>query len=208
MKTKTTLQEKKDMRSNNRLHPLTLSVTALAFAGLMAGCTGMSPGSGKAFTGMKVTSSAFGDNGVIPADYAGAGDCGGKNVSLPVAWSNLPAKTKSVAVLVFDPDGAAGLGVSHWVAYNIAAERGELKAGEGQAGSNFNFTMGPNVAGAPAYRGMCPPVGDRPHHYVLTVVATDLAPGSLPAGLGRDALLAALKGHALGGQSVVGLYSR
>ncbi len=140
--------------------------------------------------------------------YAGAGDCGGKNVSLPVAWSNLPAKTKSVAVLVFDPDGAAGLGVSHWVAYNIAAERGELKAGEGQAGSNFNFTMGPNVAGAPAYRGMCPPVGDRPHHYVMTVVATDFAPGSLPAGLTRDALLAALKGHALGGQSVVGLYSR
>lgn len=200
------------MRSSNSngLHPLiTLPIVALAFAGLMAGCTGMSSGTGgKSFTGMRATSSAFSDNGAIPADYAGAGDCGGKNISLPVAWSNLPAKTKSVAVLVFDPDGAAGLGVSHWVAYNIAAERGELKAGEGQAGSNFNFTMGPNVAGAPAYRGMCPPVGDRPHHYVVTVIATDLAPGGLPAGLGRDALLAALKGRALGGQSVVGLYSR
>ena len=118
------------MRNNN---PLALSIAALAFTGLVAGCTGMSPGTGKAFTGMRVTSSAFGDNGVIPSDHAGAGDCGGRNVSLPVAWSNLPAKTKSVAVLVLDPDGAAGLGVSHWVAYNIAAERGELKAGEGQA---------------------------------------------------------------------------
>jgi len=137
------------MRNNN---PLALSIAALAFTSLVAGCTGMSPGSGKAFTGMRVTSSAFGDNGVIPSDHAGAGDCGGRNVSLPVAWSNLPAKTKSVAVLVLDPDGAAGLGVSHWVAYNIAAERGELKAGEGQAGSNFNFTMGPNVAGAATVR--------------------------------------------------------
>eukprot|EP01036_Dinobryon_divergens_P059663 gene59663-79595_t len=72
-------------------------------------------------------SSAFADNGTIPAEHAGAGECGGKNISPPVAWSNLPPKTRSVAVLVFDPDGAAGLGVSHWVAYNIAAERGELK---------------------------------------------------------------------------------
>ncbi|MGJ7525627.1 YbhB/YbcL family Raf kinase inhibitor-like protein [Variovorax sp. GB1P17] len=195
---------------NNRLPPFVLPVAALAFAGLMAGCTAMQPAtstsSGKAPTGLKVTSSAFADNGVIPPDHAGVGDCGGKNVSMPVAWSNLPAKAKSVAVLLSDPDGAAGLGVSHWVAYNIAAERGQLKAGEAQPGADF--TMGPNVAGATAYRGMCPPVGDQPHHYTLTVVASDLAPGALPAGLSRDALLAALKGHALGGQSVVGLYSR
>jgi phosphatidylethanolamine-binding protein (PEBP) family uncharacterized protein len=55
---------------------------------------------------------------------------------------------------------------------------------------------------------MCPPVGDVPHHYVLTVIASDLAPGTLPAGLDRNALLAALKGHALGGQSVIGRYGR
>jgi Raf kinase inhibitor-like YbhB/YbcL family protein len=199
------------MRSTFR--SLALPSAALAFAGLLAGCAGMSTGTpgnagGKTFTGMRVTSSAFADNTVMPAEHAGAGDCGGRNVSPPVAWRDLPAKARSVAVLVFDPDGAAGLGVSHWVAYNIPAERGELQAGEGQPSANPAFTMGPNVAGAPAYRGACPPVGDRPHHYVLTVIASDLAPGALPAGLGRDALLAALKGHALGGQSVVGLYSR
>ncbi len=65
-----------------------------------------------------------------------------------------------------------------------------------------------SVAGVAAYRGMCPPVGDVPHHYVLTVIASDLAPGTLPAGLDRNALLAALKGHALGGQSVIGRYGR
>nr|WP_232080878.1 YbhB/YbcL family Raf kinase inhibitor-like protein [Variovorax sp. SRS16] len=161
---------------------------------------------GTTATGMRVTSSAFADNGRIPAEHAGLGDCGGRNVSLPVAWSRLPAKAQSVAVLLSDPDGANGLGVSHWVAYNIPAGRGELKAGEAEAAAGF--TIGPNVAGAAAYRGMCPPAGDLPHHYTLTVVASDLAPGALPAGLTRDALFAALKGHALGGQSVVGLYGR
>ena len=191
-----------------RTHRLgTLSITAVALAtvtALVAGCGAMAPSAGgKAPTGMKVTSTAFSDNGTIPAEHAGVGDCGGKNVSMPVAWTQLPAKAKSVAVLMSDPDGALGLGVSHWVAYNIPAERGQLKANE-----TGGFTVGTNVAGATAYRGMCPPVGDHPHHYVLTVVASDLAPGALPAGLTRDALLAALKGHALGGQSVVGLYSR
>ncbi|MET3495630.1 YbhB/YbcL family Raf kinase inhibitor-like protein [Variovorax boronicumulans] len=188
----------------NSLRLGTLSISTIAFAALLAGCGAMAPApGGKAPTGMKVTSTAFADNGLIPAEYANVGDCGGKNVSMPVAWTQLPAKTRSVAVLMSDPDGGLGLGVSHWVAYNIPAERGQLKANE-----TGGFTVGVNVAGAAAYRGMCPPAGDHPHHYVLTVVASDLAPGALPAGLTRDALLAALKGHALGGQSVVGLYSR
>ncbi|VTU12907.1 putative kinase inhibitor [Variovorax sp. SRS16] len=191
-----------------RLHPVVrsalLPISVVALAGLVAACTVMPPGT--TATGMRVTSSAFADNGRIPAEHAGLGDCGGRNVSLPVAWSRLPAKAQSVAVLLSDPDGANGLGVSHWVAYNIPAGRGELKAGEAEAAAGF--TIGPNVAGAAAYRGMCPPAGDLPHHYTLTVVASDLAPGALPAGLTRDALFAALKGHALGGQSVVGLYGR
>jgi hypothetical protein len=194
-------------RPSSRLLSDILPISAIAFVSLIGGCTAMSPATGtKSSTGMEVASSAFSENGLIPAEHAGLGDCGGKNVSLPVTWTNLPAKAKSVAVLLWDPDGASGLGVSHWVAYNIAAERGQLKSGEAQAGADFS--MGPNVSGAAAYRGMCPPVGDRPHHYTLTVVASDLPPGALAAGLGRDALLAALKGHALGGQSLVGRYGR
>jgi Raf kinase inhibitor-like YbhB/YbcL family protein len=195
-------------RPGHGVRPIAASISVIAFAALMSACTAMPSASGaKAATGMRVTSSAFADGGQIPAENGGLGDCGGKNVSLPVAWSNLPAKARSVAVLVSDPDGAGGLGVSHWVAYNIPAERGALMAGAAGAAAP-GFTMGPNVSGATAYRGMCPPVGDLPHHYTMTVVALDLAPGALPAGLTRDALLAALKGHGLSGQSVVGLYSR
>ena len=153
----------------------------MAIIGLVGGCVAMSPApAGKSATGMGVESSAFSENGLIPAEYANAGDCGGRNVSLPVSWSHLPEKAKSVAVLLWDPDGNAGLGVSHWVVYNIAAERGQLKSGDAQPG--VDFTMGPNVPGAMAYRGMCPTVGDLPHHYTLTVVASDLAKGALPDG--------------------------
>jgi Raf kinase inhibitor-like YbhB/YbcL family protein len=115
----------------------------------------------------EVTSSSFANQGVIPAPHGGtAGDCGGQGVSPQIGWSKLPAGSKSVAILAFDPDGAKGLGVSHWVAYNIAAERGQLKEGEGQT-DGAGVTLGRNVAGQTVYRGMCPPVGDAPHPYIL-----------------------------------------
>ena len=184
-------------------HAVTRMLAAGVIAGSLAACAAL-----PAPTGMKVSSSDYTDNGAIPREHGGSTNhCGGQDVSLPIAWSNLPARAKSVAVLVLDPDGAGGLGVSHWVVYNIDAARGHLTAGEAEV-TGPGFTVGVNIAGAQAYRGMCPPVGDVPHHYVLTVIASDLAPGALPAGLDRDGLLAALKGHALGAQSVVGRYGR
>lgn len=179
------------------------TLTTAVISGMLAVSAGFSHAAG-----MQVSSSSFAEGGVIPKLHAGnSGDCGGKGVSPQVAWSNLPAGTKSVAVFMVDPDGANGLGVSHWVAYNIAADRGQLKQGEGQI-DGAGATVGKNVSGATAYRGMCPPIGDVPHHYVITVVATGLDSSALPPGLTRDELLAALKGHALGAQSTVGRYSR
>jgi len=157
--------------------------------------------------GMEVSSESFVDSAPIPKIYAHngtAGDgsqCGGSGISPQVTWSKLPPNTKSVAVLMYDPDGN-GLGVSHWVAYNIPAERGQLKQGDP------GVTLGKNVSGAAAYRGPCPPAGQAPHHYTITVIATDIAPNTLPAGMTREELMAALKGHALEAQSVVGRFGR
>ncbi|HAT31115.1 MAG TPA: YbhB/YbcL family Raf kinase inhibitor-like protein [Janthinobacterium sp.] len=157
---------------------------------------------------LTVSSTSFAENGPIAALQAGnTGNCGGKGISPQLAWANLPAGAKSVAILALDPDGAKGLGVSHWVAYNIDAGRGQLKQGEGTVDGG-GVTVGKNVAGLSAYRGMCPPSGDAPHHYIFSVIASDLAPGALPPGLNREELLAALKGHALGGQSTLGTYAR
>ena len=152
---------------------------------------------------LSIQSTSFSDGGTIPLAQIGPDtSCGkGQERSPQISWKNLPEGTRSVALVMFDPDGAKGLGVVHWVAYNIDARRGELAEGVSEG-----ITIGKNVKGATAYRGPCPPAGDNPHHYALTLIATDLAPDALPAGLDRDGLLKALQGHALGGQSIVGLY--
>lgn len=163
--------------------------------------------------GMQISSTSFADAGTIAARYAndgadsGGAACGGKGVSPQLSWANLPAGTRSLAIMMWDPDGAGGMGVSHWVAYNVAPERGQLKEGDGKGGGH-GITLGKNVGDEAAYRGPCPTVGDLPHHYTITVIATRLEPDALPPGLTRDELFAALKGHTLSAMSIVGRYGR
>jgi hypothetical protein len=131
--------------------------------------------------------------------------CPGQNVSPHLAWTNAPAGTKSFAILMYDIDGQAGAGVSHWVAYNIAATVHELAEGDGTAGRHF--TGGNGTRGNANYLGPCPPRGDGPHHYLITVMALDVEP-TLAPGLTREAFLAAVKGHQLAASSIGGLFAR
>ena len=131
--------------------------------------------------------------------------CPGKNVSPQLAWHNAPAGTKSFAILMYDVDGQYGAGVSHWVAYNILPTATELAEGDGSAGKGF--TGGSNTRGLANYMGPCPPQGDGPHHYLITVMATDLEP-NLPAGLTREQFLAQSKGHLLSSATIGGLFAR
>ena len=167
---------------------------------------------------MTVTSTSITDGARIPVRF-GADDpqracssrnpaicpCPGKNVSPELAWHNAPANTKSFAILMYDVDGQYGAGVSHWVAYNIAATTTELKEGDGSAGKGF--TGGTGTRANTNYLGPCPPQGDGPHHYSITVMATDLDP-TLPAGLTREQFLDKAKGHLLAASSIGGLFAR
>ena len=131
--------------------------------------------------------------------------CPGKNVSPELAWHNLPEGTKSLAILMYDVDGQFGAGVSHWVAYNILPTTTELKEGDGTAGTGF--TGGSGTRSNANYVGPCPPQGDGPHHYLITVMATDLEP-NLPAGLTREQFLTQSKGHLLTSATIGGLFAR
>ncbi|WP_237172097.1 YbhB/YbcL family Raf kinase inhibitor-like protein [Pandoraea norimbergensis] len=175
---------------------------ALTFGVLAAGAS-----VAQAAEGMSVSSSAFPDNGMLPAAHAGLGECGGQNISPPVEWKQLPQGTRSVVVTMKDPDGAKGGGVVHWLAYNIPATATGLAAGAGNE-TTAQVTVGKNISGATAYRGACPPVGDAPHHYIISVTATDLEPGRLPPGLDANGLTAALAGHTLNGSTIVARYAR
>ena len=160
-----------------------------------------------------VSSSAFKDGDVWPAKFAGADPsrtnppCPGQNVSPPLAWSNAPEKTKSFAIMMYDPDGGNGLGAVHWVAYNIPLTKTSLAEGEASA-SPKDFTGGKNNVGHDHYFGPCGPSGHSLHHYIITVIATDIEPGKLKPGLTRDELIAELRGHALAPASIVGRYTR
>ena len=167
---------------------------------------------------MTVTSSSLTDGKIIPFRY-GSDDakracsprdpaicpCPGKNVSPQLSWHDAPAGTKSFAILMYDIDGQYGAGVSHWVAYNIAPTATGLAEGDGTAGKGY--TGGANTRNMSTYMGPCPPKGDGPHHYLITVMATDLDPG-LPAGLTREQFLSQAKGHLLSSATIGGLFAR
>ncbi len=159
-----------------------------------------------------LSSPAFNDDAMLPLKYAGGVLCGsdsrGGNIFPPLAWSSPPAGTKSFAVLMIDPDGQRGIGSVHWVAYGIPAERRELKEGEGGMPPTADITNGKNSRGAMGYTGPCGPPVDAPHHYVMDVIALDLAPDAFQPGLDREQLLKSIAGHSLGPASLVVRYRR
>jgi len=150
-------------------------------------------------------SSAFEDNGKMAAKYAGNNkqnpNCVGENVSPALTWSNPPAGTVSYALLLFDPEGRGGLGVSHWVAYGIPASVTGFKEGE-VSGPSEHYVGGTSTPKLAHYFGPCTPPGDW-HHYTWTLIATDLDPKALQPGLTREELLKALDGHAKGAAGLV-----
>jgi Raf kinase inhibitor-like YbhB/YbcL family protein len=171
---------------------------------------GLHTGVAQAAEPFTLTSSAFADGGMVPAKYAGAAPgatCGGENVSPPLAWSNAPAATKSFAVVMFDADGGRGTGSNHWIAYDIPPTVTSLKEGEASAAPT-KWVGGKNTRGFNYYFGPCGPAADAPHHYIITVIATDIEPGKLAAGLTREELLQQLRGHGLAPATIVGKYAR
>jgi len=147
------------------------------------------------------------DGGKLAPDNAGPGPCGGKDLSPALAWTGAPAATASFAITIWDQDGQKGQGVSHWIAYGIAPTVATIPTGFGSAPSPA-YVGGNNIHGVPLYTGACPPVGDAPHHYLITIYALDLPPVALPPGLAREAFFPAIKGHVLAATSFVALYAR
>ncbi len=171
-------------------------VRLLLAGGFALACLGAGPAANAAdFT---LTSSAYQDN--APLDKKSAGNregnanCVGQNVSPPLAWANPPAGIKSYALLMFDPEGRRGLGVSHMVIYGIPASVTGFAEGElGKASDKF--VGGKSTMNLGIYFGPCTPPGDW-HHYVFTLIATDFDPTELKPGLTREELFAALGDHA------------
>ncbi len=156
-----------------------------------------------------LSSSDFKDGERLAAKNAGNNksnpNCVGENVSPVFAWSNPPEGTKSFALLMFDPDGRPPGGVSHFVAYGIPASVTGFAEGELSKPSD-KYVGGQSTMKLSHYFGPCTPPG-APHHYVFTLIATDLEPTALKEGLTREELIKALEGHAKLATGLVGTFS-
>ena len=144
-------------------------------------------------TAFRLTSPGMPDNSMLPPKSAGNfaknPNCTGQNVSPPLAWSNVPDKTRSFAIIWDDQAGRNGLGVSHAVLYGIPANVTSFAEGElGGAPADGRFVPGKNMLGM-HWLGPCSPKGNAPQHYVMTMIATTLEPGEIGRASCRERVL-------------------
>jgi Raf kinase inhibitor-like YbhB/YbcL family protein len=156
----------------------------------------------------RLTSSTFRDGGQLPRrasnDISGNARCVGQNVSPQLSWQHAPEGTKSFAIVIVNPEGRAGLGSTHWVAYGIAPSVSSLAEGEASKISD-KYVGGTNTLRVGHYSGPCAPAG-YPQHYTFVIIATDLSPTDLPPGLTLLELQDKLSGHVRGATGIVGLF--
>jgi Raf kinase inhibitor-like YbhB/YbcL family protein len=142
----------------------------------------------------EITSAAFEAGGTIPSRYS----CDGENVSPPLSFTGAPADTRSLALVVDDPDAPVGT-FTHWLAWGIDPDADGLD--EGQAAPR----EGRNGFGTTGYAGPCPPRGR--HRYFFRLHALD-AELDLQPGADRDQLERALEGHVLETAELMGGFER
>jgi Raf kinase inhibitor-like YbhB/YbcL family protein len=127
---------------------------------------------------MSLTSSEVKEGATIANEQVFKGfGCTGNNVSPSLSWSGAPSATKSFAVSIYDPDAPTGSGWWHWVVFNIPANVTSFPKGAGDVKSKLmpkGAIQSRTDFGADGYGGPCPPTGDKPHHYQITVFAVDV----------------------------------
>jgi Raf kinase inhibitor-like YbhB/YbcL family protein len=178
------------------------SKTILALALVASGCGAsvfeVLPPPGVTVASITVTSKAFAPGGTIPIDFT----CDGKDISPQISWSAPPPGTKSLVILLDDPDVAGKY--SHWIVFNLRPDATSLP--EGYDVAEVAAKLGSNDSPDVRYGGPCPPRGEM-HRYVFHVFALD-AMLNLPEGSHRAALDVAMNGHLIGEGNLSGLAAR
>ncbi len=171
-------------------------LASIVLVGLLSGCVQEDARQGPVeVVQMKVQSSAFQQGEAIPRRYT----CDGEDLSPPLSFSDVPAATKSLAIIVDDPDAPGGV-FDHWIAWNVPPGTREL--GEGARVEK----QGKNGFGVTRYRGPCPPRGPA-HRYFFKVYALDTML-DLPGGVAKEELEEAMEGHVLARGELMGTYKR
>jgi Raf kinase inhibitor-like YbhB/YbcL family protein len=148
---------------------------------------------------MQITSSAFATNTPIPDRYT----CNGSDLNPPLDIAGSPEGTKSLALIVDDPDApdpaAPRVVWEHWVMWNISPAIASIEAGIVPAGA----VQGTNSWGRTDYGGPCPPIGTHRFFFKLYALDTTLALGTTSI---KADVEAAMQGHVLARAELIGLY--
>jgi hypothetical protein len=145
---------------------------------------------------VKLSSTVFSDGEMIPKKYS----CDAENISPPLEWSDIPDGTKSLALIVDDPDAPAGNWV-HWILYNISADQDNLVEAVADVGE-----QGKNTSGKISYSGPCPPKGPA-HRYFFKIFALEIVL-DLEACATKNELERAMQGYILAQGQLMGKYQR
>jgi Raf kinase inhibitor-like YbhB/YbcL family protein len=150
----------------------------------------------KASTNMKIKCSAFSNNGKIPSKYT----CDGENMNPPLSFSDIPNNSKSLLLIVDDPDAPAGIW-THWILFNIPPDTKEVPENSVPSGA----IQGVTSFSTKGYGGPCPPSGT--HHYYFKLFALDITL-DLPESSKAKDIEEVVVGHILAQAQLIGLYSR
>lgn len=146
-------------------------------------------------------SSAFNNEEMIPSQYG----CKGDDISPPLKIEDIPDETKSMALIVDDPDAPSGT-FTHWVLYNLRPNTTELPeemptdetvlSGSRQGMNDFNKF---------GYGGPCPPGGTHRYFFKLYALDSEL---DLQGKVTKTDVESAIKDHVLAEAQLMGKYSK
>jgi Raf kinase inhibitor-like YbhB/YbcL family protein len=159
---------------------------------------------GNAAMAMILNSPVFKQNGHIPSKYT----CEGEDISPPLAWENVPNSTKSLVLIVDDPDApdpkAPKIVWVHWVVYNIPPGTESLQENAGKTGLPPGVLLGLNDFKKTGYGGPCPPIGR--HRYFHKLYALDITLDLRDAT--KSQIERAMQGHILANAELIGTYQK
>lgn len=140
---------------------------------------------------MQITSFAFTNNDALPPRYKG-------NLSPPFDIKEVPEGTKSLALVMHDPDAVSG-DFTHWTIWDIDPSTTEILEGSAPAGA----TEGPNTSGNSGYMGPKPPAGSGTHRYTFELFALDDVLDLLPT-TRSGRLMQEINKHTIAHASIIG----
>ncbi len=140
--------------------------------------------------------SCFENGESIPMKYS----CDGKGINPPLEIDNVPEDTKSLVLIMDDPDVPGGGVFDHWVVFNIPPNTKNVEEGEEPRG-----VLGKNSSGKLGYFPACPP--DKEHRYIFRLYALNTSL-ELEAGSTKEEVETAMEGSIIEGVKLLGRYDR